>query len=141
MVRVNKKPQHLVFCLHSRYQPCKYRALLVESFKSPCATCLSGTRNCPETGAKETVSAGIGKAISGPLVPSEIPCSGTPTTRTPTPPGPVSLNRPPSSLEPVGSRHKAQEQCNSMCKGVEMWTTGVHTEWLSVLRRGFILSA
>jgi hypothetical protein len=34
MVRVNKKPQHIVFCLHSPHQFSKSRHLPVESSKS-----------------------------------------------------------------------------------------------------------
>jgi hypothetical protein len=41
MVHVNKKPQHLVFCLHSRHQASKHGTLPVESSKSPCATRIS----------------------------------------------------------------------------------------------------
>jgi hypothetical protein len=35
VVRVNKKPQHIVFCLHSLHQASKQRHLAVESSQRP----------------------------------------------------------------------------------------------------------
>ncbi len=122
MVRVNKKPQHLVFCLHSWHQARKYSHLAVESSKSPCATRISGSQNCPRTGANPVNFWGTRNAISGPTVRSAIPRFEIPETQPPTMPGPRSLRGPPSSLEPVEARHKAQERCNLVCTGVEMWT-------------------
>jgi hypothetical protein len=47
MVRVNKKPQYLVFCLHSPHLPSKYRQLPVESSKAPCSTRTRASQLCP----------------------------------------------------------------------------------------------
>jgi hypothetical protein len=48
MVPVNKKPQYLVFCLHSPHLPSKYRQLPVESSKDPCATRTRASQLCPK---------------------------------------------------------------------------------------------
>jgi len=53
MVRVNKKPQHLVFCLHFPHQPSKQRKLAVESSKRPYQARVSGPKKCPIRDAKE----------------------------------------------------------------------------------------
>ena len=47
VVRVNKKPQYLVFSLHFPHQPSKYSQLLVESSKYPCTTRTRALRTCP----------------------------------------------------------------------------------------------
>src|ERR1035437_4087761 len=51
VVHVNKKPQHLSFCLRSRHQIAKQRHLPVESSKGPCETRVSSCQICPKTGA------------------------------------------------------------------------------------------
>lgn len=53
MVHVNRKPQHIVFCLHSRHLSSKQRDLAVESSQSPCLAHVSGLKNCPKSDAIE----------------------------------------------------------------------------------------
>jgi len=50
MVHVKTKPQHVVFCLHSKHQLPKLRVLLVESAKMANWRAVEG-RDCPESGA------------------------------------------------------------------------------------------
>jgi hypothetical protein len=51
VVRVNKKPQHLVFCLHSPHQPAKYRTFSVESSKNPRLAHTQAFQICPKSDA------------------------------------------------------------------------------------------
>lgn len=48
MVRVNKKPQYLVFSLHFPHQPSKYGQLPVESSRNPCTTRTRASKLCPK---------------------------------------------------------------------------------------------
>jgi hypothetical protein len=47
VVRVNKKPQYLVFCCHSRHLLAKHRQLPVESSKRPCVARTSEVDSAP----------------------------------------------------------------------------------------------
>jgi len=47
VVRVNKKPQHLVFSCHFAHLLSKHRHLPVESFKAPCAARVCTVRIAP----------------------------------------------------------------------------------------------
>ena len=54
VVLVNKKPQHLVFCLFLGHPLSKQRGLPVESSRHPCGTRISGTPLCLKFGAGST---------------------------------------------------------------------------------------
>jgi hypothetical protein len=119
MVRVNKKPQHIVFCLHFLHQPSKQRHLAVESSKTPCQERFSASKKCPRPDAKTADSTTLQQFSMVCQFRLAIPLSEILSLRLFLIPRLTE-----SSLELVQVPHKAQEWCSLLCKGVEMWTKG-----------------
>jgi hypothetical protein len=95
VVRVNNKPQHLVFCLCFAHLLSKHRHLPVESSKRPCLARVCAVLFAPKPGQALKQTQG--------------------SARFPYHPPRVALRQPP---------HKVQNRCRTAAKLCELWTNG-----------------
>ena len=63
VVRVNNKPQHLVFCCHFAHPLSKHRHLPVESFKQPCASRVCAVRFALKSGQRRGFKPGPARLV------------------------------------------------------------------------------